>query len=146
MRTLGLGWEGLVDRGLAVAHAVKCAIVPKALEDDARQHQNPPQAVTTKCASRHFSREFWELRAPVVMTLGTAARLAVRRACGSDAPSSLRLPLKSLPASGIFTIDSKGLKFQLVASAHPFADAKRARSDLLKAARMAGIDGGSVMR
>lgn len=139
VKTIGLGWEDLLNDGLAVAHAVKCAIVPKDRDEDERQHQNPPQAITTKCARLHFAREFRELRAPVVITLGTAARLAVRRACGIDAPLALKLPLKAIAVSAVFPIDSKGMQFQLIASSHPFSDAERARGDLLRAATIAGL-------
>lgn len=140
-RTLELDWGDLVDRGLAVVHAVKCAIVPRDRRVDARQHQNPPSGVTTKCARLPFSREFRELKAPVVMTLGGAARLAVRRACGVDAPPSLTLPLKDIPRSELFEIDSKAVRFRLIASCHPSADPQRARDDLLRSANIAGIRG-----
>jgi hypothetical protein len=138
-KTLALDWEELVQRGLAVVHAVKCAVVPKDREEDERQHQDPPQSVTTKCAHLHFAREFRELRAPVVMTLGGRARLALRRACGTGVPPVLARALKEIPRSRLFEIDSNGLRFRLIASAHPFADLDRARADLLKVAAIAGI-------
>ena len=74
-----------------------------------------------------------------MMTLGGAAKLAVRRVCGADAPPSLRLPLKDIPRSQLFEIDAKGQLFQLIASSHPFADPEKARADLLKAATTAGV-------
>ena len=140
-KTLDLDLEELVRRGLAVVHAVKCAVVPKDREEDERQHQDPPQSVTTKCAGLHFVREFRELRAPVVMTLGGRARLALRKACGAGVPRALAGPLKAIPRSTVFEIDSHGLRFRLIASAHPFADLDRARGDLLKVAVIAGIKG-----
>lgn len=139
VRTLELDWADLVERGVAVLHAVKCAVVPKDRREDERRHQNPPEGVTTKCSRLHFAREFRELKAPVVMTLGGAAKLAVRRVCGADAPPSLRLPLKDIPRSQLFEIDAKGQLFQLIASSHPFADPEKARADLLKAATTAGV-------
>jgi uracil-DNA glycosylase len=84
VRALGQEWDELLRSGLAVLHAVKCAIVPKTAEEDERQHQNPPRRVVTRCAPPHFAEEFRELNAPVVVTLGVAALVAVRAACGSS--------------------------------------------------------------
>ena len=139
VRTLGANWHHLVASGLAVLHAVKCAIVPKSREEDERQHQNPPPAVVSKCAPPHFAAEFWELAPPVVITLGTAARLAVRRTLGADAPNRLTLALKNVGDAEIFEVTSRGLRFSLVTSSHPFANAPRAHRDLLRAASLAGL-------
>src|SRR5262245_49646309 len=91
-RTLEGSGDELVSSGLAVLHAVKCAIVPKPRKEDERQHQNPPDVVARRCAPSHFSAEFWELKAPVVITLGKAARLAVRIACDADAGIPTQAP------------------------------------------------------
>ncbi len=87
----------------------------------------------------HFSAEFWELRAPVVITFGRAARLAVRMACGADSGIPVTQPLKNVAESAVFDITSKGLPFKLVMSTHPSANAPRARRDLLRAATLAGL-------
>lgn len=138
-RTLSTPWNQLVSNGLAVLHAVKCAIVPK--ERDERRHQNPPRGVVSKCVPPHFYKEFWELRPPVVLTLGMSARLATRIACGPAAPRSLTLPLKKLDGDDLLRITARDLTFSLVVSAHPSADPRRAGRDLLRAATIAGVLG-----
>jgi len=49
--TLGLSWADLLDRGLFLVHAVKCAIVPK------DRHQNPPDKVVDACAPLYLAGE-----------------------------------------------------------------------------------------
>jgi hypothetical protein len=111
-KTLQGDWAALIGRGVAVLHAVQCAIVPKSREEDERQHQNPPRRVVTRCAPPHFAEEFREVKAPVVVTLGTAALHAVRIACGKSAPSFLGLPLSEFTDEDVFTMPFGDRTFQ----------------------------------
>jgi uracil-DNA glycosylase len=139
VRALGQEWDELLRSGLAVLHAVKCAIVPKTAEEDERQHQNPPRRVVTRCAPPHFAEEFRELNAPVVVTLGVAALVAVRAACGSSSPKFLTLPLKEFEEDDLFRVSVGDRTFDLIVTTHPFADWARAMRDVRRAAALARI-------
>jgi hypothetical protein len=137
--TLAAGWNQLVARGVAVLHSVKCAIVPKDREEDERQHQNPPNRVVSRCVPPHFSQELRALNAPVVVTLGTAALLAVRKTCGSAAPPFLRLPLGEFSQGDVFRLRLEDVEFDLIVSVHFSADRGRAARDIRRAALSAGV-------
>ncbi|MGH7312445.1 MAG: uracil-DNA glycosylase family protein [Candidatus Rokuibacteriota bacterium] len=68
-------WDELVHSGVALLHAMKCAVVP-----DSEGFQNPPADVVDLCAPRHLAREIRVLRPTVVATLGRMAYRAVARA------------------------------------------------------------------
>jgi len=106
---------------------------------DERQHQNPPQRVVGKCVQPHFAEEFRLLRPPVAVTLGIAARLAVRKTPGVETPSFLNLPLKEFGDDDVFTISFEGRPFNLIVSSHPNADSERARRDIRRGAIRAGV-------
>ncbi len=73
-------WDELLHSGVALLHAMKCAVVP-----DSQGFQNPPPEAVDLCAPRHLAQEILVLRPNVVTTLGRMAYRAVVRAL-AEAP------------------------------------------------------------
>jgi uracil-DNA glycosylase len=127
---LQLPYDTLTERGLAVLHAAKCAIQPKA------QHQNPPHGVVENCSPRHFTLEFHELKPPVVLSLGERARRAVLLMPGCRKPRGLNL---TGPLEGQYELGIGNQSFKLFVS--PFFKQRRdqAGSILNAASNLAGL-------
>jgi uracil-DNA glycosylase len=87
--TLARRWDDLMDKGLFLIHAAKCAIVP-----NLHGSQNPPTRVVDCCNRVGFAPEFQSLRAPRVVTLGDMARRAVLKSPGVIVPRQVTLRTK----------------------------------------------------
>lgn len=81
--TLGLSWTDLLDRGLFLVHAVKCAIIPK------DRHQNPPDEVVDACAPLHLADELRLTMPTRIVVLGQAPFRALLKVPGMHVPKGL---------------------------------------------------------
>jgi hypothetical protein len=79
------------------------------------------------------------MKPPLVVTLGTAALLAVRKTCGSAVPPFLRLPLGEFTHADVFRLQLEDLEFDLIVSVHFSADRGRAVRDIRRAVLSAGL-------
>jgi len=112
---LRINWDEATNRGVALLHAVKCAIVPAA-----GGFQNPPPRVVDRCAPRHLRHEIMILAPSVVVTLGRMAYrafvLAVAPTLEARRAAALRLsvpPVASEAAHQGHTVDLAGRRFAL---------------------------------
>ncbi len=141
-RELGRSWEDLTRRGLALLHAVKCAITPTSAG-----FQNPPAKVVDACAPRHLAHELLTLKPDVVLALGGRAYRAVVRSVealgGAAGDRSLRLtrppPAARLEGDG-YPVRLPSAGFRLFASGFIRGRGRReAARALTRAAVLAGV-------
>lgn len=130
-KSLDLTWDQMIQRGLFLLHAVKCAITIK------NGYQNPPNEVVDTCAPIHFAQEFMNIRPAFVITLGQVPRRAVIRIPGIVTPQQLGV---SKPLQGEFELVVGSHRFRLYVSRFIRPDSReQVRIDLRKAASAAGI-------
>jgi uracil-DNA glycosylase len=128
---LGIHWDNLLKRNVAVLHAVKCAIVPQ------NGYESPPRGVIDTCSSRHFARELRLLQPAVVVTLGRIALRAVLNIPNIRAPKEFRT---AMPLRGDFAVSLDDFKFSLFVSRFIRIDSRaQAQNDLRRAADAAGV-------
>lgn len=137
--TLDSRWDDLLQRGLFLTHAAKCAMVPK------NRHQNPPNDVLDACAREHFGEEINLLRPTHVVAFGKVPLRAVLRSPGVAIPADLKLSLTirelaERSRSGR-EIHGPGWKSRLLVSPYPLrGKASRGAAFVLReAARLAGV-------
>lgn len=125
-------WSNLTAQGLAVLHAVKCAVIP-----NEEGFQNPSQEVIDTCVPRHFAQEFIRLKPPVVIALGRAAKRAVIKVPGCKKPTGLTI---SGPLEGEHSVRCQDYEFTLIVTKFPRGQGRhRAQMDLERAAVRAGV-------
>jgi len=141
--TLARAWRETTDNGIALLHAVKCAITP-----DNDGFQNPPGDVVDTCAPRHLAREINALQPPVIATLGRQAYRAVIRAIeilpGFRRDPALRLtrpPAAAGPDAEGYEVCLREVRFRLFAGPSIRANRSKAESVIIQAARVAGVLG-----
>lgn len=138
--TLGLSWADLLDRGLFLVHAVKCAIVPK------DRHQNPPDEVVDACAPLYFADELKLTMPTRIVALGRAPFRALVKVPGINVPKGLGLSkrvedLVELTRGGV-EIKIDGWTSRLHVSPFPLSSKKHsavAAEVLREAARLSGV-------
>lgn len=130
-KTFGHSWEFLINEGLFVLHAAKCAIQPK------DRHQNPPREVVDNCAPRHLTREVLELKPQYVVTLGERARRAVLKIPHCHKPPGIKLSGDLL--QGPWQMTLKDFEFTLFVSPFFSQDPANAQRILKQAAQLAEV-------
>lgn len=138
---LARSWREMTDNGVALLHAVKCAITP-----DKDGFQNPPGDVVDTCAPRHLAHEINALQPAVIATLGGRAYRAVIRALetvpGLGRDPELRLarpPAAAGPDADGYEVRLRQVRLRLFAG--PFIRANRSEAEkvIVQAARVAGV-------
>lgn len=139
VKTLELSWDELLERGLTVLHAVKCAIKP-----NKGGFQGPPPKIVSICAEKYFSKEFLLLQPAAIITLGEAANNALLEIPALKTPTELDLKdrLKNIDMDRTFQVQYGEYKADLFVTYFPLGrnkDCFRAKEDIRNTAKLAKI-------
>jgi len=131
---LGDTWHRLTDRGVALLHAVKCAIRP--IEGG---FQNPPASVVDRCAPVHLAAELRQVGPEVVVALGRMAYRAFRMAVGEEDPRLMlsKPPKEAMPGQAGYSLYLRGRSALLYTSQFPRGSGRMEATAVIRRAAVA---------
>lgn len=145
LRTLGLSWEELKNRGLFFVHSVKCGIFPT---NDKYKKQNPPIEIVNACSPLHLREELEFIRPPRIVAFGKEAvrgiftGVVVEKIKGFGVSKTMKI--LSEKSKGGLALQADGWNFKLHVSPFPLngvEEGKYGATILFEAAKASKVVG-----